>query len=143
MKPEVDQILALSSQALMGALVPQLPPGFAQGSASLLGIMMMLSAQEYERGAEIRAAENADMRALFREAAPRIADAGLKSLVSKAAATEDRSLRISALNAENTELRRVLIRLQAHAEEHADRSLQRRIWDVLKASAERRLLRLA
>lgn len=143
MKPEVDQILALSSQHLMGALAPQLPPGYAQGGASLLGIMMMLSAQEYDRAAEVRAAENSDMRVLFREAAPKITDAELKSVVSKAATTEDRSLRISALNAENTELRRVLIRLQAYAEEHGDRALEGRIWDVLKASADRRLLRLA
>jgi hypothetical protein len=105
--------------------------------------MMTFAAQEYERGAEIRVAENADMRALFRDATPQIDDAELKAMLSKAAATEDRSLKISMLNAENTELRWVLIRLQAHAEDKGLRDIERRIWDVLKASAERRLLRLA
>jgi len=142
MKPEVDQILGISSGTLMGSLVPLLPNTFAIGSASLLGIMMTFAAQEYERGADIRAAENADMRTLFREDVSQVTDEKLKAEVSMAAATEDRSLKISALNAENTELRRVLIRLQAYAEEHGDRTLQRRIWDVLKASADRRLLRL-
>jgi len=141
MKPEVDQILGISAGTLMGSLVPLLPNTFAIGGASLLGVMMTLAAQEYERGADIRAAENADMRALFRDA--KVADGKLQTELAKAAATEDRSFRISALNAENTELRRVLIRLQAYAEEHDDRALERRIWDVLKASADRRLLRLA
>jgi hypothetical protein len=142
MKPEVDQILGLSAGQLMGQLAPLLPNSFAIGGASLLGIMMTFAAQEYERGADIRVAENADMRALFRDAAPQIDDAELKTMLSKAAATEDRSLKISMLNAENTELRRVLIRLQAHAEEKGLAALERRIWDVLKASADRRLLRL-
>jgi hypothetical protein len=143
MKPEVDQILGLSTGQLMSQIVPLLPNSFTIGSASLLGIMMTLAAQEYERGADIRAAENADMRTLFREAAGEVGDAELKTILSTAANTQDRSLKISALNAENTELRRVLIRLQAHAEEKSLRNLERRIWDVLKASADRRLLRLA
>ena len=143
MKPEVDQILGLSAGQLMGVLAPQLPAGFAQGSASLLGIMMMLMAQEYDRAAEIRARENDDMRALFREAAAKIADTDLKTMVTRAGETRDASLKISALNAENTELRRVLIRLQAHAEEKGLADIERRIWDVLKALADRRLIRLA
>jgi hypothetical protein len=142
MKPEVDQILGISAGQLMSQVAPLLPNTFAIGSASLLGIMMTFAAQEYERGAEIRVAENADMRALFRDATPQIDDAELKAMLSKAAATEDRSLKISMLNAENTELRWVLIRLQAHAEDKGLRDIERRIWDVLKASAERRLLRL-
>ena len=143
MKPEVDQILGLSAGQLMGVLAPQLPAGFAQGSASLLGIMMMLMAQEYDRAAEIRVRENDDMRALFREAAAKIADKDLKAMVTRAGETRDASLKISALNAENTELRRVLIRLQVHAEEKGLGDIERRTWDVLKASADRRLIRLA
>jgi hypothetical protein len=142
MKPEVDQILGISAGQLMSQVAPLLPNTFAIGGASLLGIMMTFAAQEYERGAEIRVAENADMRALFRDATPQIDDAELKAVLSKAAATEDRSLKISMLNAENTELRWVLIRLQTHAEDKGLRDIERRIWDVLKASAERRLLRM-
>jgi hypothetical protein len=143
MKPDVDKILGISAGHLMGALAPQLPAGYSQGSASLLGIMMMLSAQEYERAAEIRVRENDDMRALFRAVAGKIDDAGLKAMTTHAGETRDASLKISALNAENAELRRVLIRLQAFAEERGLADVERRIWDLLKASAERRLIRLA
>jgi hypothetical protein len=143
MKPEVDQILGLSAQQLMGQVVPLLPNSFAMGSVSVLGMMMTFAAQEYERGADIRVRENADMRALFREAAGTVSDADLKAQLLSAAETRDPSLAISALNLANADLRRLLIRLQAHAEEKGERALQRRIWDVLKASAGRRLLRLA
>jgi hypothetical protein len=143
MKPEVDQILGLSAQQLMGVLGPQLPAGYAQGSASILGVVMMLSAQEYDRAADIRASENADMRALFRGAAGAVSDTDLKSSLLSAAESRDASLKISMLNAANAELRHLLIRLQAHAEEKGEQALQRRIWGVLKASADRRLLRLA
>jgi hypothetical protein len=37
----------------------------------------------------------------------------------------------------------MLIRLQSAAEEAGNATLQRRIWAVLKAGAERRLLRLS
>ena len=143
MKPEVDQILNLSAAQLMGSIAPLLPPGYDVGSASLLGLMMMFSAQEYDRAADIRAAENADMRALFRDCADAVRDEALKAKLAHVAATRDASLRISALNAENTELRRVLIALQTYCEETGLADVERRIWQVLKASAERRTLKLA
>ena len=143
MKPEVDQILGLSAGQLMGTIAPLLPTAFAQGSASLLGFMMMFAAQEYDRAADIRVAENGDLRALFREAAPVVVDHDLRIALLRAAETRDDSLKVSMLDTANVELRRVLIRLQVHAEDNVMRTLERRIWDVLKASAERRLLRLA
>lgn len=143
MKPEVDQILGLSASQLMGTLAPLLPTGYAQGSAQILGIMMMLAAQEYDRAADIRATENDAMRVLFRESAALVGDAGLADALREAAATRDESLRISVLDGENAKLRRLLIRLQIHAEEHAMGTIERKVWDVLKASARRRLLRLA
>ena len=143
MKPDVDQILGLSAGQLMGALAPHLSNIYEIGSATTLGIILMLSAQEYERAAEIRAAENADMRELFRECAERIEDSALKTKLLKAADTRDASFRISALNAQNAELRRVLIALQVYCEDKRLSELERRIWTVLKASAERRLLKLA
>jgi len=143
MKPEVDQILGLSAGQLTGTIAPLLPTVFAQGSASLLGFMMMFAAQEYDRAADIRVAENGDLRALFREAAPLVGDHDLKIALSRAAETRDDSLKVSMLDTANVELRRVLIRLQVHAEDNTMRALERRIWDVLRASAERRLLRLA
>ena len=145
MKPEADQILNQSATQLLGMLAPLLPTGYPQGTASLLAFMMIMSAQEYERGAEIRVEENAAMRALFGELAPLIGDAGLRDRLISAAATNDASLKISALNSANYELRQLLIALQANVEGMPDataRDARQRIWQVLKASAQRRLVRL-
>jgi hypothetical protein len=142
MNPEVDQILMLSASQLMGNLGPSLPDGYAQGQAALLSLVMMMSAQEYERGADIRVAENTDIRATFRELAPTVLDDELRTKLENAVETPDTSLAISALNATNANLRRLLIALQAHVEQTGARDAQARIWDVLKRSAARRLVKL-
>jgi len=59
-----------------------------------------------------------------------------------AAATKDTSLAISALNAANAELRRLLIALQVHVEDLRDRAAQKRIWDALNTIASRRVVSL-
>lgn len=143
MKPEVDQVLGLSAAQLMTALAPLLPAGYAQGQGSLLGILMTLSAQEYERAADVRVNENADMRTLFTALAPRVSNGALRETLLAAAATREGSLTISALNAVNAELRKTLIALQTHLESEAgSEAAQKEVWDVLKRSAMRRMVRL-
>jgi hypothetical protein len=143
MRPEVDQILSFSAAQLMGSLAPLLPSGYAQGAAALTSFMLILSAQEYDRAAEIRAADNADMRALFAALAPRIGDATLKQKLESAAASREISLKVSALDEANYELRRLLIAVQEHVEIQGDsHNGERRIWAILKASADRRVLKM-
>ncbi|MBS0470171.1 MAG: hypothetical protein JSR60_03795 [Proteobacteria bacterium] len=141
MSPEIPTILQFSLQRLLGGITEH-GAAFAQGQAGLIGMMMTLSANEYERGADIRATENAEIRALFAELAPGVRDAALKSELDAAAKSRDPSLRISDLNAGNYALRRLLTRLQIYAEEHGAETAQQRIWAVLKALAARRLVSL-
>jgi hypothetical protein len=141
MKPEVGTILGLTAQKLaMG--FGEHGAAFAQGTVGLLAMMMSMSAKEYDRGADIRFTENNDMRVLFAELAPSVTEPALKSELLKASAAKDPSLRISDLNDANYALRRLLTRLQIAAEEHGAAAAQRRIWAVLKAMAERRLVTL-
>ena len=142
MKPEIDQILNVSAMQLTTALAPQLPAGYAQGSVSLIAFMMMLSAQEYDRAADVRAAENADMRALFGELAPHVKDSALQTRMEAASNTDDESLRISALDAANHELRKLLIDAQTHIETLGAPEAEQKIWNVLRSSADRRVLKM-
>lgn len=145
MKPEVDQILGLSAGQLLGGIAPLLPTGYSQGAVSLVAFMMILSAQEYERAADIRVAENNDMRALFTSLAAQVDNAELKAKLETAAATMDSSLKISALDAANYELRRLLISLQIYVEAQPGedaRAAEKRIWQTLRALADRRALKL-
>jgi len=141
MSPEIPTILQFSLQRLMGNIAEH-GAAFAQGQMGLIGMMMQLSSKEYERGADIRHSENEDMRALFGELAGGVKDAALKARLSDAAKSKDESLRISALNANNYALRRLLTEVQIYAEDHGAADAQKRIWAVLKAMAARRLVQL-
>lgn len=146
MKPEVSDILIQSAMRLMSEIAPALGAGYGQGSAGTMAVLMMLAAQEFERGADIRAAENADFRAVFRECIAAVGDTALREALEKAAQETDASLAISQLNRANEELRRLMIALHAHVElrDGAEaRHAERRIWTALRASAERRIAPLA
>jgi len=142
MTPDAQDILNKSADQLMGQLAPALNAQYSQGAAAVMALLMKFAAKEYERGADIRAAENADIRALFAELAPRVDDAKLRKRLENAAATRDTSLAISALNAANHDLRRTLISVQIWIEDNGTRADQQRIWSVLKASADRRIVSL-
>jgi hypothetical protein len=141
MKPEVGTILGLSVQKLALG-ISQEGAAFAQGTVGLLSMVLTLAAKEYERGADIRFTENREIRALFAELAPSIRDSTLRAELAEAAAKRDPSLRISDLNCANYALRDLLTRLLIDAEEHDALPAQKRIWAVLKALAERRLVQL-
>jgi hypothetical protein len=138
MRPDVDQMLGSFAAKLVSDLVPALGTQYGQGTTQIMALLLMLSAQEYDRAADIRLAENNDIRSLFSDMAPMVSEAQLRAELEAAAATTDESLRISALNASNEALRRLLIGLHAHAEEAGID--QRPIWNVLRAMAARRVL---
>ena len=141
MKPEVGDILGLSAQKIaMG--IAEHGAAFAQGTVGLLVGVLAMSAKEYDRGADIRFTENREIRALFAQLAPDVPDSGLRRDLLDAAAQSDPSLRISDLNEANYALRRLLTRLQIDAEERGALDAQKRIWAVLKALAQRRLVQL-
>jgi len=143
MKPDAVQLLNVSALQLFSQIAPLLPQGYPQGTASLVAILLMIAARECERGAEIRATENAEMRALLAGLARFAPDSDLKAHLLFAAGESEPALTISALDAANHELRRLLIRLQSAVEDlpGADaREAERRIWKVLRASADRRLI---
>jgi len=137
MRPDVNELLRTTGMQIPGMVAPT---AFGLGAAGLITGLLMISAGQYDRAAEIRVTDNNEMRALFAALAPGVRDAALRAELEAAAATRDASIRISALNVANAALRKVLIALQSHVEETGDRAAQRQVWEVLKASADRRML---
>ena len=117
MSPEGDKILGLTAMRLATVVAPALTDSYAQSSVGLLNFMLTFVAKEYERGADIRATENTDIREAFAELTPLVSDNELKAQLATAARDKDTSLRISALNTANYALRRLLTQLQTHLEE--------------------------
>jgi hypothetical protein len=132
MIPEADAFMNIAAGRLLSDIAPNMAPGYSQGSASTLAMVMILAAQEYGRAAETRAWENAQMRALL-----------ARGGVALPAPAE--GLSVAALNAENAALSRALISLHAAAEEGTapdSKALERAILAFLKDSALRRRLYL-
>lgn len=142
MKPEADDILNISADQLMAGVVPNLAASYLQGTTAIHALLMKFAAREYERGADIRAAENGDIRALFAELGSQVRDETLKLQLAEAAASRDASLTISSLDASNAALRGLLIALHVHLEEQDARSAEKRVWQLLKIIAARRAMPL-
>ena len=143
MKPDVPVVMRGLFGTMLMEIAPNLTAEYSAGSVGIMSMMIFMTADEYDRAADIRAAENAEMRALFAEAAGLVADAGLKAKLAEAAEGKDASLRISALDKENAALASLLIELQAHVEESVATwaaGIEARIWDYIVAAADRRKL---
>ncbi|MEJ0027657.1 MAG: hypothetical protein WDN01_16650 [Rhizomicrobium sp.] len=141
MNPDVGTILDKSIEKIASGLNEH-GAAFAQGTVGLLSTVLTMAAKEYDRGADIRVAENSDLRALFGEIAGAVGDAELRAGLEAAAASADENLRISTLNANNYALRRLLTEAMIFAELHRLSDAEKKIWAVLKAAATRRLVQL-
>jgi hypothetical protein len=145
MRPEIDKILQTTAAQLMMQIAPELPPGYTQSSAGLIGMLLGFCAQEYENGAELRAGENRELRNLLAELEATVEDVKLRVKLGAVMGDRDASLKISDLNYSNAELKKLLIETQAYLETRDDEKAKlarREIWAVLKASAKARLLHM-
>lgn len=141
MRPDVGRFLEVAAAHLMGRTGPALPPGYEQSSVGILALMLLEANRELERAAARRVEENRELRRIFAEAAPVVADADLRGRLEEAAAGTDTSLLVSDLEASNAALRGLLIELHAHVESLGSpeaRRVEEAIWRELVASTERR-----
>ena len=143
MIPEPDHALKTIAGTLMMTVAPNVGDPYHQANASLLAIVALFIAREYERAAEIHTTENREMRALFARGAATVTDEDLRRRLTAAAQSVDPSLRLSELTAANHTLRRRLIELHAAVEEQGTAAaveLEGAIWRFLCAAAERRTI---
>jgi hypothetical protein len=146
MKPDPTHALERLMQALVGEIAPAVEPAYRKATVSVHAMIALCVREEIDRAAARRVAENAALRALFADALPAVADAGLRERLAAASAGADASLLVPDLDASNRALRALLIELHAHVEgqpgERA-RRVEDAIWRELAASTERRKLSLA
>ena len=117
MKPEVNEILTGVLGTVLADIAPHLPEGYPQGSMTMIALLNIFAAQEYDRAAEVRAHENNAMRALFADVAASLPDPDLRARLEKASSESDESLKVSVLNTSNSSLKELLIELHKMAEE--------------------------
>ena len=142
MKPDVDAILAQTVQSMLQDFAPRAGVPYLASQIGMSAFVMSMAAQDLDRAASRRVAENRAIRDLFRRANGLGLDAPLAARLAALAAGDDGDLRISALEAGNMALRAALIDLQAAVETRPGpaAALNDAIWAELSASTERRRL---
>jgi hypothetical protein len=146
MRPEITRVFQTFAMDLMMRVLPEIGPAYHQGTIGMMATMLLIAADEWDRGASRRVEENARLRELFGAAAPVLEDAALRDRIARLAATRDDDLRISALEQNNCTLRAALVDLHAHVEAlqgDAARRIEDEIWRELAKSTERRMLSTA
>jgi hypothetical protein len=137
MKPTPDLVLNHAFAKVAMEMGPALPAGYGQGSATLTGVLILMVSQEFNRAADIRANENAAMRALFAEVAPSIGG-DLGARLKGAAEAKDADINVATLDRSNAALKALLIELQVQAETAGTRALETRILKLLSEAAAAR-----
>jgi hypothetical protein len=146
MKPGIDAILPSLAVTMAFKIIPALPEAsYALGDARITAALLLLIAQQAEKGVDILYQENRRLRALFKSAAALDLPAALAKRLVTAAATSDEDLRLSAMEAANAGLATLLIDLQTEIEacqDAAAKAVNREIWALLVTGAEARMLEL-
>ena len=140
MTPTTAELLTGNLIVLSTPPPPESSGDYAGGMVGVTGMISILAAQEAERGAAVRVAENAMLRELFVRAGAY--DAGLGDRLVEAAGVSDGDLSISALDAANAILRRTLIALHEAVEAAGDAALDREILGLYQRMAQGRRLEL-
>jgi hypothetical protein len=137
MKPTPDLVLNHAFAKVAMEMGPALPAGYGQGSATLTGVLLLMVSQEFNRAADIRAKENAAIRALFAVIASSISG-DLGGRLKAAAEAKDADINVATLDRSNAGLKALLIELQVHAERAGTKALEVRILKLLRDAAAAR-----
>lgn len=138
MTPSVTEVMRGCAAALTQPPSPDAGPDFFASRVGMISMLANLAAQEAEHAAAAAVAENADIRALFAQAATH--DAALGGRLAGAAQGVDADLTLTALDGANARLRRLLIELHERVEDVGDAALDRAILALyVRMAAGRRL----
>ena len=140
MTPSVVEVMRGCAAALTQPPSPDAGPEYFASRVGMISMLANLAAQEAEHAAAAAVAENADIRALFALAAAH--DATLGGRLSRAAQGVDTDMTLTALDAANARLRRLLIELHERVEDAGDAALDRAILALYVRMAEGRRLQL-
>jgi len=141
MRPRVETVFQVMAMDLMERVIPAIGSSYHQGTLGMVAALFGIASEEWDRAASRRIEENDRLRELFRQSAPTVNDASLKTRILELAETRDHDFHISALENNNCALRAALIDLHAHVEAQTSpeaRKVEDAIWDELAKSTERR-----
>ena len=144
MRPDPPRVLVALAGTLGMQVLPEVATPFAQQSVTLTAVLAVLLAQEWDRAASRLIEENAAVVELLSRARGLVGDVELKGRLDVAvSAPPTTDFHISALQARNDDLRRLLVDVHALVDSMAGAAaveFSEAIWEELKESTRRRHL---
>lgn len=140
MTPDPSRTLAGMAAAVAQSLVPELPTLFAQHTAGVTSSLAFILAQEVDRLADRLRVENRAVTALL-NGATALVPGDLAADIASATAAAPADIRVSSLQAHNSRLRFLLIRVHAAVEATPGpeaAAMNERIWAELREQTRRR-----
>ena len=139
MTPTVRDVLQGCVVALSRPVPQEAGPEYAASRTGIVSMLTMMAAEEADQCAGAAIRENADIRAVFADAARRY-DRSLTGRLAAAASEADEDLGVPALDAANARLRGLLIELHQAVEAAADAETDRKILGLyVRMAAGRRM----
>ncbi|MGE5594827.1 MAG: hypothetical protein ACM3S1_02190 [Hyphomicrobiales bacterium] len=142
MRPDVTKVLQGIAGTLAMQVLPEVRTPYGQQTVGLASQLCFMISQEFDRAAARLVEENAAILGIFERALSLLDEGPLAAKLRAATQTvPGADLRISALQAENDNLRALLIELHAAVEAYDGEEmagLNRIIWDELRESTRRR-----
>ena len=138
MSLDAGRMLERLSQSFLEGSLFELSSAYDRSNGAGLGMLLAQLRNELEGAAGLLVEENRALRALMAEAADKLEPTALRERLLAASRGGEKTLRVPLLREENHALRRLLIDLQAHAEDVGQLGLEQRIWEELGESVRRR-----
>ncbi len=143
MTRDSGHILETIAEAVLSDHMPEDGNLYDVSSLVLASRMMAMAAADLDRAADNLIRENDSIKTLFQAAITAVEDEALGKRLAAAAQAVANDFKVSSLRAFNNQLCEVLIDLHAHVEKRHDAAaieLNRKIWQILCASAEQNML---
>ncbi len=145
MKPDLEVVLQTLATTLFTDFVPHVSDDYQMKTMAMVGVLMIVSADQIDQQADLYVTDNDAIRSVFRTALETMPHSKLPQGVSETAFAEEESYRVSALRNVNNRLRQQLIALHTAVEtETSDpaKALNKSIWQLISADVERRIIEL-
>lgn len=140
MIPHTPAAIGYIAQRLMTHVAPELRTQFGVADLALIGTLLSMIGQDFERAAEARLLDIREMRDIFSDAENVLKDDTLNARTAEARARPMHDLRITALDEAHAVHSKLLIEVHARVEQHtsgAATQINLRIWEYLARHAER------
>ena len=124
------------------SIAPETTSVYAASNAGMMSMLLQCLAQDFDRAAESRSRDIAEMKEIFERAIAGALGIELAGRLRAFLTMQPKSLSLTDLDALSAEGQNTLIALQTWAEDNAATELEQEVWEFLERFADRHSFQL-